>query len=507
MNRPVRPPRQPLGRGDRRIVLIFAAVVLITGALAVIATFTLGPADDEADATPVATATAVSTLLSPPPATPAVAQATPPPPPASCTDACIVRLADQPETRDALGELGVIPNYAHAGQLWAAIPPAEVDRLRAAGRAATVVADRNESLPLYVIRVPETMDPAAAEAIISGVGDVVDHTSNQFVVRATHLPPPVGQLVSQGIWIEKFPPSRTVPALDQEAQRQLPPLDDLASLADQVSTDELEATMRDMQAMSSTDGTGVGTRHYTTTGNVMAGEYLYRRFANYGLDVWFEDFVTDDGLLVLNVVAELPGDDPSETYLVLGHYDSLNDLSGPDQSESPGADDNASGVAGMVEIARLLSQRRLSYPVRFFATNVEEVGLQGVKAFGRRLSEEGTEITGAYNVDAIASAAHGSQLVLNGDAGSAWLEEILSDVNDRYGLGQALLVRQNPVIVADDNFLRDAGVPTILVARELFGWSSLLHTPDDNMSTVDMANVRGATQLVLLGVATLVQDI
>lgn len=505
MNRPVRPPRAPLGRSDRRIVLIFAAVVLITGALAVIASLVLGPADDDADATPVATAT-VAAIVSPPPASPDVAEATPKAP-ASCTDACIVRLADQPETRDALAAIGVIPNYAHGGQLWAAVPGVEVDRLRAAGRDASIVADQNESLPLYVVRAPEEMDPAAVQVAIESVGTVVDRTGNQFVVKATQLPPPVGSIVTQGIWIEKFPPSRTVPALDEEAQRQLPPLDDLASLADQVSTDELDATMRDMQAMSSTDGTGVGTRHYTTTGNVMAGEYLYRRFANYGLKVWFEDFVTDDGLLVLNVVAELPGDDPSETYLVLGHYDSINDLTGPDQSESPGADDNASGIAGVVEIAHLLSQRRLAHPVRFFATNVEEVGLQGVKAFGRQLAEDGTEIAGAYNIDAIASAAHGSQLVLNGDEGSAWLEEILIDVNDRYGLGQALLVRQNPVIVADDNFMRDAGVPTILVARELFGWSSLLHTPDDNLTTVDMTNVRGATRLVLLGVATLAQDI
>ncbi|MGI8643868.1 MAG: M28 family peptidase, partial [Thermomicrobiales bacterium] len=503
MNRPARPPRPPLGRGDRRIVLIFAAVVLGIGTLAVIATFVLGPETDDADATPIVTATAISELVTPAPATPDVAVATPRPP-ASCADACIVRLTDQPDVREALAGLGVIPNYAHAGQLWAAVPPTEVDRLRAAGREAAIVAESNESLPLYVVRVPETMDPAVAESTITGLGEVVDQIGNQFIVQATELPPPVRPLVAEGIWIEKFPPSRAVSPLDPEAQRQFPPLDDLASLAEQVSTAELEATMRDLQAMSSTDGTGVGTRHYTTTGNVMAGEYLYRRFANYGLDVWFEDFVTDDGLLVLNVVAELPGDDPSEAYLVLGHYDSLNDLSGPDQSESPGADDNASGVAGMVEIARLLSQRRLSHPVRFFATNVEEVGLQGVKSFGRRLSEEGREVAGAYNLDAIGSAAHGTQLVLNGDASSAWLEEILVDVNDRFGLGQALLVRQNPVIVADDNFLRDAGVPTILVARELFGWSSVLHTPDDTMATVDMSNVRGATQLVLLGVAALV---
>lgn len=502
-----RPPRGPLGRSERRILLIFGAVVLATAAMALVAQVLLGPSDDEPVEMPVATATVAARASPSAMATPDVALATPLPPPARCEDACLVRLADTLPMRDALTRLGVTPNYVHAGQIWAALPAPAVDDLRATGGEVSVVTEGDETLPLYMLRAPDEMDPAAAEAVARQVGEVVDRAGRQFLVRAGELPSPAREVVSQGMLIEKFPPGRAARPLDDERRLQLPPLDDLSALVEEVSAEELEATIRDLQGMSSTDGTGIGTRQYTTIGNVMAGEYLYQRFAAYGLNVWFEDFVTDDGLLALNVVAEVPGDDPTETYVVLGHYDSLNDLSGPDQSEAPGADDNASGVAGMLEIARILSERRLSHPVRFLATNVEEVGLQGVKAFARRLSEDGTTIAGAYNLDAIGSAAHGTQLVLNGDAGSAWLQEILVDINERYGLGQALLVRQNPVIVADDNFLRDGGVPTILVARELFGWSSLLHTPDDTLATVDLANVRGATQLVLLGVATLVQDL
>jgi hypothetical protein len=254
--------------------------------------------------------------------------------------------------------------------------------------------------------------------------------------------------------------------------------------------------------MSSTDGTGVGTRHYATPGNVMAAEYLNRRFAAYGLTTWYEDFVTDEGLLALNVVAELPGDDRSEVYVLMGHFDSMNNAG--DQANAPGADDNATGIAALLEMARVLSRHRLAHPVRFFATNVEEAGLQGVKAFAARAAEGGVPIAGAYNVDAIGSPYHGTQLVLNADANSAWLQDVLIEANDAYGLGQDLLVRQNPVIVADDNFMRDYGFPTILVARELFGWSTVHHSPADTGDAVDMANVVSATQLVLAGIGTLV---
>lgn len=63
------------------------------------------------------------------------------------------------------------------------------------------------------------------------------------------------------------------------------------------------------------------------------------------------------------LVAELPGDGPE--IVVLGaHYDSAYD--------APGADDNASGVAAMLEVSRLLAGRRLAHTVRFYAWANEE---------------------------------------------------------------------------------------------------------------------------------------
>jgi hypothetical protein len=275
----------------------------------------------------------------------------------------------------------------------------------------------------------------------------------------------------------------------------------LTDLVWSVNSERVRETIVALQGMSSSDGTDIGTRHYTATGNVLAAELIYTELGGYGLDVWYEDFVTDDGLLALNVVGEIAGRDPSQVYLVLAHFDSLNPA---DLSSSPGADDNATGVAAMLEIARLLSGYELAHPVRFFATNVEEVGLQGVKAFAARAAAEGTPIAAAFNLDAVGSVAQGAQLILNADENSAWIEGLLVEVNEQYGLGQAIWAQVNPAIVADDNILRDYGFPTVLVARELFGWSTLHHTIDDTVETVDLYNVEMAAALVLAGVANLV---
>lgn len=533
-----RPPRAPLSRSSRTILAVFALSILVTGGIAYYITYFTDIAADAqsvaatetvaANLTPAAGSTAtagavasataavatpagdaralsaVSQAASPtvPPAT-----ATPKPPatPASCDGACLVRLADDDATRAALAERGVIPAYAHGGQLWAAADGPTVDALRAGGATVTVAAEKAETLPLLVVRAAEGEGDGVVP-LVEELGETVDRVGDQFVVRAAQLPPPVRALTDAGAWVEKFPPLPASPEPSVERdERSVIGAEELGGLAAAVDGDRLEATIADLQGMSSTDGTGIGTRHYTTPGNVMAAEYLYSRFAELGAAPRYEDFITGDGLLALNVVAELPGDDPSQVFLVLGHFDSINDL-GQGQGEAPGADDNASGIAAMLEIARLLADHRLAHPVRFFATNVEEVGLQGVQAFAERARQDGTAIVGAYNIDAVGSYQHGTQLVLNGDADSAYLQDLLIELNDSYGLGQSLLVRQNPVIVADDNYLRSAGFPTILVARELYGWSRIVHTPGDTLDTVDLENVRSCTQLVLLAVATLVGE-
>ncbi len=235
---------------------------------------------------------------------------------------------------------------------------------------------------------------------------------------------------------------------------------------------------------------------------MIAAEYLFQRMESYGMRAWYEEFLTPEGFLLVNVVGEVPGRDPSAIYGVLTHYDTMS----PDPYNSPGADDNATGIAAALEIARILSGYELEHPVRLIFVSAEEVGIIGADQFARRAVSEGTPYEGIFNIDSVGSDRQGQLLVLNADSSSAWMEELIVRINEAYGLGQEMLVRQNPGIVADDNKLRDQGLEAVMVARELYGWSPVHHSPEDLADRVSIPNTATTTMLILLSVASLVQE-
>jgi len=487
-----------IGLGAVGVLAIAIAVLfLTTGEDAADPTVTsptiAAPLASDSPATAVATpaASPIATPLATPVASPVATPLASPAPSVNIDcELCLVRLPDEPDARAFVASVDARPSYAHDGIMWAPIPVADLGAL-ARFAPAPVVADASDTLGLHVMRIPAGGDPAP----ILESGELLDHVGRQYLVRVADVPFAASGLTALGIAVEKVLP--TSPPIEAD-RTTLPPLTDLSEIPSMITTEHLTTTVAELQGSGATDG-GLGTRYYASPGNVVAAEYLVRRFAEYGLDVSYDDFVTNDGLLGLNVLAEIPGSDPSQIYLVLGHFDSTTD-GGP---VAPGADDNATGIAAMLEIARVLSRFQLPHPVRFLATNAEEVGIQGAPAFAARAVEMGVPYAGAFNIDAVGSTANGSLLILNADEDSIWLEDVLIDINDRFGLGQELRVRQNPFIVADDNSLRDYGIPTVLLAREVYGWSATHHTPDDVIETVDFDNVRAATELVALAMASL----
>ncbi len=521
-----RPPYKAPAGGNRRIALAFIAII---AAFAIIAyAIAFWPREDDADgtdpATPVAAvgdivagsivvdvegvnsgvATGSEPAAAPPRPTPPALVGSPPSTSdpsfqAECDAQCLVRFDDDGAVNAALSERGLRAAFAAGGHLWAGVSAAVIESMRADGLDVAIVDESAETLGLYAVRTPE----AGNDEPVRAFGEIVDEVGNQYVVRAPRVPAIVTGLTNLGIWVEKFPPLPP-DEIETLGSAALDP-DLLWKLSGTVSTEEILATMVDLQGMGAVDGGTIGSRYYASSGNVMAAEYLFRRFESYGLTAAYEDFVTDDGLLALNVVAELPGRDPSQTYVIMGHFDSMN--SGGDNTVAPGADDNATGISGMLEIARVLAGYELEHPVRFFATNVEEVGLQGVQAFASRAFREGQTISAAFNLDALGSPYQGSQIILNADRDSLALRDLLVRVNDAYGLGQDFLLPPNPKeVVADDTVMRDWGFPTVLLARELFGWNAVHHSPQDVTDNVDLYNVRMATELVLIGTATLLTD-
>jgi len=95
-----------------------------------------------------------------------------------------------------------------------------------------------------------------------------------------------------------------------------------------------------------------------------AADYIRGKFASGGASVVDEEYVVD-GRRVANIRAEIPGITSPEKIIVVGaHYDTIED--------TPGADDNASGIAVLLELYRLLSPFRFKRTIRFVAFTLEE---------------------------------------------------------------------------------------------------------------------------------------
>jgi hypothetical protein len=109
---------------------------------------------------------------------------------------------------------------------------------------------------------------------------------------------------------------------------------------------------------------------------------------------------------IVNVVATLPGTQPQATnriYIVSGHYDSIPSNVMDAESEAPGADDDASGVAAVMEMACTMAFQRYDATLVFMAVAGEEQGLLGSAHWAEEAKKKGLNIAGMISNDIIGS--------------------------------------------------------------------------------------------------------
>jgi hypothetical protein len=137
-------------------------------------------------------------------------------------------------------------------------------------------------------------------------------------------------------------------------------------------------------------------KNISRPGNRKASEFLFNTYTSFGYEPeyqWFEPRTALDGKTA-NVVATLRGTvDPSLVYVVSSHYDSVE--------AGPGADDDSSGTAALLEAARVLANHPLPATIVFASFTGEEGGLLGSREFVRRARAAGTHIVGALNNDMV----------------------------------------------------------------------------------------------------------
>lgn len=110
---------------------------------------------------------------------------------------------------------------------------------------------------------------------------------------------------------------------------------------------------------------------------------------------------------VVNVVATLPGtQDASKErmYVVSGHYDSRNTDIMDATGDAPGANDDASGTAAVMEMACVMARHRFDATLVFMAVAAEEQGLQGATHWAEQARQKNLNIAGMFTNDIIGSS-------------------------------------------------------------------------------------------------------
>ncbi|KAJ7472162.1 Zn-dependent exopeptidase [Mycena latifolia] len=109
--------------------------------------------------------------------------------------------------------------------------------------------------------------------------------------------------------------------------------------------------------------------------------------------------------VISNVVATLKGStDPNRIYIVSGHYDSRVSIVTNFVDDSPGADDDASGVAVAMELARVMATHSPAATIMFVAVAGEEQGLFGSTFMANTLANASANVEGMLNNDIVGSS-------------------------------------------------------------------------------------------------------
>ena len=184
----------------------------------------------------------------------------------------------------------------------------------------------------------------------------------------------------------------------------------IRSLMDSVSLDSLNANIEHLSSYH--------TRRYDSRFIYDVQDWLVSRYKSFGADTvmlhdfevpYFEQGTAD------NIIAVKWGTKTPQEYVICGaHYDSWNaDGYDPDTIRSPGADDNASGVAGILETARLLSPYTFDRTIIFANWCAEEIGLVGSAAYAHDMAEQRLDIVAYFNLDMTGYLAEGSDIHVN----------------------------------------------------------------------------------------------
>ena len=239
-----------------------------------------------------------------------------------------------------------------------------------------------------------------------------------------------------------------------------------------------------------------------------AANYIANTMKRYGLEVESMPFESPSPMYASvdaaasrfvsrNICGTLKGTGQSNAEcIIVGHYDSVR--------QGPGANDNASGVAAVLEAARICSQYRFEYTIRFLAVGAEEEGLIGSYHYAQDAKAKGRNIVVAVNGDMLGYPIVGdiNRLYFSAGTKCAALMDSALVYNRRYNLNFLIDGQIGGLGGSDHESFIQAGYPAVDIsegtAYEI--WSGLdpyYHTPFDTSDKLNADLIRHCAQMMM----------
>jgi leucyl aminopeptidase len=250
------------------------------------------------------------------------------------------------------------------------------------------------------------------------------------------------------------------------------------------------------------------TRYYTSTTGVDAASWLRDRWTELAAgrtDVTVSLF-PHPGWAQPSVMMTIRGQDLPDQYVVIGgHLDSINVTGG---TTAPGADDDASGVATITEIARVILADgvKLRRSVVLIAYAAEEVGLRGSNEIADQWQAEGRVVRGVMQLDMTDYKGSAADIVLFTDYTSATMTDSLQNLAGNY-LPSLVISRDACGYACSDHasWFQD-GYPTVLpFESQMEEYNPNIHTSGDTLAFLGNSTDH-ALKFARLGLAWVVQQ-
>jgi hypothetical protein len=214
-------------------------------------------------------------------------------------------------------------------------------------------------------------------------------------------------------------------------------------------------------------------RFFNTLSNQKAAQYIFEKFLRFGLQSRYQS--NKDS--TTNVIAKKTGTKyPNQQYIICAHYDNYSNSS---TDTIPGADDNASGVAVVLEAARILSGISTDYTIIFIAFDTEEFGCRGSYMYADSARIKGDSIKGVLNLDMLGYDGNGD---FKSSISNYTLSHNLSDdyqnVIQLYNLGLNLVYYNAN---SDQSAFIYKGYPAICSSEDMNDFNPYYHKWNDKL--------------------------